>query len=622
MSIELTVDFSEPYIGSGSGGSPVPIPPDQIGIDTRAYVLDTASNDYRREGIEVVQQRNATSNRDVLLLPQNVWRHQDESWHLGVGQRNLDRDDSLQYRHYRSFGVDPWTKYQITLLNETSLLKSLMATTAPAFLQVHNGHLYCIVADGVYSWQAPGGTEEFVQLPTGAGNVISVTYDGDAILVLTDAGKVYTITGPTTVTAHAHTLTNGTFIAYVKGYLIGGDGNVLKDLTGATPKVIYTSPVTGFTWVGAAEGNNAIYLAGGSGDKHVIHRVAVKNDGTGLDTAIVAATLPDGENAVSIGAYLGYVFVGSVKGVRMASPSSANGDLTLGALIETPLPVLGFEGQDRFVWATASEINPVPDAGPVAGIPTSKRSGLYRLDLSAFTVTQNTPAYATDLSAVDGALGVAQSVTTWGELRAFTVNGHGVYVETAAKMPGGWLETGRVSYSVEDIKTGLYCQAKWEPLHGTVAIDLSYDNKASVRVLNWSIEGSISSGNVPLNGAQFSRVDPTYALYRDANDHTLGPIFTRFEIRARAAKGKAARWYLPVLNHSVLDLNGVITNRDVNDEFDLLLNLVETGKMFALQEGRRAYQAVAVDYRWFPQKLTEQGDGWQGVFLLIAEEVR
>ena len=34
---ELTIDFSEPYIGGGGGGGATPIPPDQVGIDTRAY---------------------------------------------------------------------------------------------------------------------------------------------------------------------------------------------------------------------------------------------------------------------------------------------------------------------------------------------------------------------------------------------------------------------------------------------------------------------------------------------------------------------------------------------------------------------------------------------------------
>lgn len=619
---ELTVDFNDPYISAAGGGGASPIPPDQIGIDTRAYVLDTESNDYRREGIEVVQQRNTTSNRDLLLLPQNVWRHQDESWHLGAGQKNLDREDALPYRYSRSFGINPWTKYEISLLNETTKLQAI-AGTDPCFLQVHGGHLYAIVGDAVYSWATPASAGVFEQFPAGTGNAISVTYDGDQIIALTDAGKVVFITNPTTITVGSHAVTGGTFIAYVKGYLIVGDGHVLKDITGGWPgTVVYTSPVTGFHWVGAAEGNNAIYLLGGTNDKWQIQRVAVKEDGTGLAPAITAATLPDGEIGTGIGAYLGFVFIGSTKGVRMATPNNSAGDLTLGAFIPTQAPVYGFEGQSQYVWITGSHLNPVSDTGPVPGCLTAPVSGLFRADLTSFTVTESTPAYAPDLYAVDKSYGTTRSVTTWNDKRVFSVDGKGVYLETDNKVPCGWLEPGRVSFSVEDIKTGLYAQMKWEPLRGTVALDLSADNKIPNRVLNWSVRDTISSGNIPLNGLQFSRVDARYALYRDAADPTLGAIVTRFELRARAAKGSASRWYLPILNNENLDLNGRIEARDVNVEFDHLMSLVTTGKMFMLQEGRHTYQCVAVDFRWFPQKLTEQGDGWQGVYVLICEEVK
>jgi hypothetical protein len=213
-------------------------------------------------------------------------------------------------------------------------------------------------------------------------------------------------------------------------------------------------------------------------------------------------------------------------------------------------------------------------------------------------------------------------VTTWGDKRVFSVDGGGIYLETDEKMPGGWLREGRVSFSVEDLKTGLYAQGKWEPLHGTVAFDLSYDNAPSQRVMSWSIQGSVRSDNITLNGKQFSRVDARYVLYRDSVTPTLGPEFTRFELRARPVKGAASRWTLPLLNHEELDLNGVPEARDVTEEFYLLLGLVESGKMFPLQEWGRTYQVVAKDFTWVPQKLNLGGTGWQGVFVMIVEEVR
>jgi hypothetical protein len=352
--------------------------------------------------------------------------------------------------------------------------------------------------------------------------------------------------------------------------------------------------------------------------------VGIKSDGTGLDAAVVAGTLPDGEIGVSIGSYLGYVFVGTDKGVRMATPTGSAGDLVLGALIPLDKPVYGFEGQDRFVWVTASDVGSTP-TGETTGhdeFPASPVCGLYRMDLSTFTVTASTPAYATDLTARDQTGRVVRSVTTWNDKRVFSVDGGGVYLEGTDKIIGGWLEFGRVSFSVEDLKTGLYAQGKWEPLDGTVEMYLAYDGDHPLRIVNWGVQGSVRSGNISMNGQQFSRLDARIDLLRSTANATLGPNFSRFEVRARPVKGAASRWYLPIINHESLDLNGIIENRDVNVEFDTLMNLVETGVMFTLQEAGRAYQAVAVDFKWLPQKLTSTGSGWQGVYLLIAEEVK
>jgi hypothetical protein len=99
-------------------------------------------------------------------------------------------------------------------------------------------------------------------------------------------------------------------------------------------------------------------------------------------------------------------------------------------------------------------------------------------------------------------------------------------------------------------------------------------------------------------------------------------VFTRFEVRARPVMGTASRWSLPIINHEQLDLNGMIEARDVTTEFRKLMDLVETGKMFALQEWGQSYQVVVKDYTWLPQKLDGAGAGWQGLFILIVEEVR
>jgi hypothetical protein len=629
MSIEMSEPLSVPFSEIGDAVDAT-LSPSVVGIAGRAYLLDTESGEYKRSAVQVVEQRNTTSNRDLLLLPQGIWRYMFESWHQGAGQSNLDRDDALPFRFLDSYGVNPWEKYRLSLLHDTNHIQTITGTD-PVFVQVHNDYLVTIVGDKTVWNDTPTHS---VDLPLGAssGKAIGFTYDGEAVLVLTDAGTVFAAKDPTTVAprkvtppaspAVPNAVTEATFIAYVKDYLILGVGNQLWDITDPDKGVlIYTSPVVGFTWKAACEGSSAIYLIGGAGDKHVVHRVAVADDGTKLQPGAVAATLPDGEIGYSIGSYLGFVFVGTDKGVRMATPSGASGDLTLGALIPTAAPVLCFEGQDRFVWYGNSQID--GEFGQdQEGFPAVAVPGLGRMDLTTFTVTESTPAYANDIVA-EGANGSVTSVTTWHGGRVFAVQGVGVFAEDLFRlMEAGWITHGTVSFGVEDLKTGLYAQFKWLPLDGLVGMWAAYDSRRYTRLAENAVPSSIRSGNVTMDGQQFSRTNIGMILRRDVSNDTIGPVLSRWEFRAVPTKGLASRWWLPVMNHSQIELDGAVYNRDVREELARLLRLVQVGGMFGLQEGGVTYQVTARDYEWKPQMLDPQGRAWQGVFTIVVEEVK
>lgn len=622
---DLTVLFDHPFSeGSSASLTAGPVPPDRVVLAGKTFLVDIASGLWTRESKATIQQRNTSSQRDVLLLPQDVWRQSSESWHFGAGQTNIDRDDSLPYRYARSFGVDPWTKYQLSLLSETTWVGDGSGLVdEPTFLQVHEG-LLCVVCGGKAIWFADAVSDlGTVQTLAGSpGDAISVTYDGEAVIVLTDAGKVVRLTSPTTQSTDATTYAGATFIAYVKDFLVIGVANKLRNITG-TPVDIFTHPTTDFRWFGAAEGDSAIYVGGGLGERSVVHRVGISDDGTTLTPAIVAATLPDGEAAVSIGSYLGFVFIGTEKGIRMAA-ASTSGDLTLGALLPTLEPVLAFEGQGRFVWAGASSLDAQPETGDMPEMAPDLVSGLVRLDLTTFTVTSVTPAYAPDISTWNSGHGVVTSVVTWLGKPTFAVQNVGVYTEAGYPVPCGWLEQGVVAYSVEDKKTALYAQLRWEmPLHGRVALDLAYDDAEPERVTTWALS-DVRPENTNLGGRQFGRVEPRIVLYASTEeDPVAGPVVTRLEMRARPTPGKNSRWQIPLMVESNPEFSsGENAQRDVNEDYAFLLGLVESGTMFALQEANRTNFVTAVDYKWSAQRLTEMGDGWQGIFLLAVEEVR
>ena len=410
------------------------------------------------------------------------------------------------------------------------------------------------------------------------------------------------------------------FIAWEKDYLIVGDGNVLYNaLKGNNPTAIYTHPDTNFRWYSAASGSQFIYALGYVGDRTTIHKIGIKSDGTGLLPAIVAATLPDGEIGTSIDSYLGYVFIGTNKGVRMAQ-ADGNGDLVLGAILPTSQPVKCFEGQDRFVWYGNSSMN-----GTYEDIedrfPTDSVCGLNRMDLSTFTVTALTPAYANDIFTLDETNKTVQSIVTYSNKRVFSITDSGVFFESDNKVVSGWLKQGIMSFSVEDLKTGLYTQAKWLPLVGEIDLDIAYDSGPFERVAEFTTTDTVRSDNIALNGRQFTRVNPAYVLCRCPDLTSAGPALTRWEIRAVAVKGRSSRWTIPIMNYDIVEIDEVVYNRDVLQELEDLIALCQNGSVFSLQESGRSYQVHAKDFLWQPEKLSANGKGWQGTFTMIVEEI-
>lgn len=620
---QITRQFDEPFTERATG-LPSWFSPSVVGLDGRPYLIDTESGSYRRQGVDVVQQRNTSDARDVLLLPQDVWRQTQQSWHFGAGQSSLDRDTALPYRYEDSFGIDPWTQWQISLLPTTEKLGgtsysgNLWISAVGDYLCVFNGEDVEFF-DELEDDSSPVGTVTF----SSGNDIIDIANDGLVATALTEDRYIWYVDGPSgtpTKWANHQYDTDVSFIAWEKDYLIVGDENVLRNaIKGQNPAAIYTHPDTAFRWTSACSGSQFIYAIGSVGDRTTIHKVGIKSDGTGLLPGIVAATLPDGEIGTTIDSYLGYIFIGTNKGVRMAQ-TDGNGDLVLGAIIPTSQPVKCFEGQDRFVWFGNSAIDgEYPDEKN--RFPAGTVCGLGRMDLTTFTVTALTPAYANDIYASSETGKEVQSVTTYLGKRVFSVKDGGVYFESDDKVLAGWLKQGTLSFSVEDLKTGLYTQAAWLPLRGEIDIDLSYDSGPYERVALFDVVSTVRSSNVFLDGRQFSRVDPAYVLCRCPDLATAGPVMNRWEIRAVPVRGRATRWTIPVMNYDTIEIDGVIYNRDVRDEHDALLELCLSGRIFILQEAGRSYSVHAKDFLWQPEKLSANGRGWQGTFTMIVEEM-
>lgn len=621
---EITDTFSEPF-SEATAALPQSFSPSVVGINGRPYLIDTTGGRYNRRTVNVLQQRNTSDQRDILLLPQDIWRQSFESWHFGAGQANQDRNESIPQRFNDSFGVDVWDRYEFTLLPETQQLGGASATYAgDVWLTLHEGELIVVNDESLYFYDelSASAVATSTVVPAVGNPIIDISDDGHVITTLHANGDIYkTETGVGTVLWQS--LAGATSLSWEKDYLIVGHANVLKDATGSsTPTTIYTHPDSAYRWVDYASGQSSIYALGRMGDRSHVHRMRIQEDGAAFQTAIVAATLPDGEVGYAIGEYLGFIFIGTNKGVRMAAQEN-DGSLTLGPIIPTSKPVKCFEGQDRFVWFGNSEIDAKFTALTDEEYPSGPVCGLGRMDLSTFTVTSLTPAYANDIFTEAASNKDVQAVVTFNGKRVFAVEGQGVFFEAEEKVKSGWLTQGVMSFSVEDLKAALYQQAKWIPgCAGRLYLDLAFDSTGFARFGRVRITpNETRTDNLALRGTRFSAVEVRYVLNRCPINPVNAPRITRWELRSSPIKGRASRWEVPIMNYEEIEIDSVKYTRDVTLELDVLMNLVESGRVFTYQESGRSYQVHARDFVWQPEKVTSSGKGWQGVYTLTLEEV-
>ena len=649
--VGITATVSEPYYDALQQGL-IDNLPDVVGIGGRAFLVDTSQGRWTRNSVKVVEQRNVSSTRDLTLLPQGVWRQTVSSWNKGSGQSNMDRDESDINRFYKSINIDYTNQWQASLLNQTNEVADLAeSATARTYLQEVNGDLFGAVGTKVFMiTDFTNWTVSSLTLP-GSGVATGISSDGEFVIVShgSDISRYKNASGTLTLVDTFHPSTHGSnnFVLWSQDRLLTNMDNELYDTTpGSSASLIYTNPIADFKWVDGTRAPNGTYLVGGAGDKWVIHFLQLDSTGSTFDAPVIAQTLPEGEIAYSITAYQGFIIVGTRFGFRMMVADS-NGILTSGAKVPTNTPVYDFEGQDRFVWYTQSSItdayeSPTNEDTVSTYFPPTKAQGLGRMDLSEYTNVALTPAFANDLIAqttqfswptftgstpdsIDTAItavatvdGInAQSTTVTGR-RVMARAGGKIYAEILDTPAPGWIEQGRMSYSVEDNKAGLYQLIKWsEPNDGGIFLDYKVDGGDWYRSARVNMNVGITSGHRSTDGLVFSRIEPRYVIIPG----TTNPAITRWELRSVPAVGKASSWTVPIMNYQELDINGVKVVRDPVEELGFLMDLVQSGALFFYQESGLVYSVHATGFEWRPESLATGGLGWQGTYVLTVEEI-
>jgi len=548
---------------------------------------------------------------ESTISPQGLWRRSQNSWHLGAGQRYADSQDAQYGRFWRSVGVDPFTvKGELRLLVEAEVVDA--QTESNLFMARANGRIYG--SDGQTLRFATAGNFGSPTTVTGtaAADITGLASDGYNVYITQGASGIYkTDAGVTTAASYVSNVTVGP-IAYVKGRLIvggtGADKGELWNITqsGNNPSAFYTHPNNQFEWVGFAEGPNHIYCAGHTGSESLIYRTQIEADGTALKIPVVAGTLPLGEVVTAIYGYLGFIFIGSNLGVRMAT-SDANGDLVFGALIETGSDVNCFGGNSRFVFFGWTN-------------HPSGFSGIGCIDLSYLTAA-NTPAFCSWYYAPN-VTGEVVDLTVFGDDIIFSVAAAGFLNETTTLVTDGYLDTGAWVWGIPDAKI----LAKIDGRHGPLPeVD-------TVRVTVFTDDDPVGDdcGCVAGTGSPFTLFTPNQkrAFKIDARVRLLkasgnvSPVFNRINLRAFVNPVRSQVIRVPLIIHPlVLTRDNSEMFVDVMDEVTFLQNLNRDAFITTYQDSMLSARVLIEDVLQVRDNNRSPDRLWAGTVIVTMRTV-
>ena len=322
-------------------------------------------------------------------------------------------------------------------------------------------------------------------------------------------------------------------LEYTKERIVACINNKVYEIaTNATalPTAVYTHPDNDVTFTGITSSGVAIYVSSYSGIQSTIAKFTLATNGTmpTLTSAITAAELPVGEIVFDIYYYLGFMAIGTNKGIRMAVVGD-DGSINYGPLIaETTTPCYDFAARDSYIWcATGVEDNP-----GVIRVNLGTRLGndlnfAYCYDLYAPTVTDfttTTCAFMGDTNQL--AFVTANNGTTDGA----------IYVENLnEKISEGYLQTGFIRYNTLELKVFKLLQARINNTNGGLLIDTVTYNGTEYRIGTFTQESNIPEVTVSYPTGAQEYLGFKFTLTRSTNDSSQGPTFNGYNLKSLPA---------------------------------------------------------------------------------------
>jgi len=613
--------------------------------DARPYTRQTAP--FRKDQFD-----NGTEPGEQSLT--GWWIRSQASFHSGTGIKFYDpatTDENGHYRFADSKGLDVWTKGQVTLL------KSCTSTHVTTGALQSNGRPFQSLRSikygsttGVLLWDefdvdkiaANGTVTHFIDYVSGTDTpVFAICDDGTNAYWITNTATKKTVykkplTGSSADTSdvvkmfdEVGSVTNAT-MEFVKERIIMCANNKVYEFSpsaGALPTPVYTHPSSTHVYTSVAASGPAIYIAGYNGIQSTITKFTLSTAGVmpTLTSAIVAAELPVGEIVHKISYYLGYMMIGTNRGVRVATVSDQDGSINYGPLIvETTQPCFDFAMRDHYVWCATS----------VAGEP-----GVIRIDLSN-EVEPLRFAYANDIYQ-DGVSGykttacafVGNDDPTVTDRLVFCTANNGtsdgtIYIEDASTLrTSGYLTTGNIRYGTLEPKNFKRLLGRGDFTYGSMTLETV--DKNGVEYDHISYDASVSPIEVGTSNPATAQeyVAFKFILYRDGTTTSAGPTFKGYQAKATIATPRQRVMQFPVYCYDIeTDRFNTMTGYEGRafDKIQLLEDIEETGDVITWQDLTTGESRQAVIEQISFTRMTppdKRFDGFGGVINITIRTV-
>lgn len=346
------------------------------------------------------------------------------------------------------------------------------------------------------------------------------------------------------ISSNGITVTNAVMEYTKERIVMAVNDKVYEFATSATtlPTAVYSHNDPDHIFTSITSSGAAIYIAGYSGIQSNIYKFTLENTGAmpTLTSAITAAELPVGERVFKISYYLGYMAIGTSKGMRVAQTSDQDGSIAYGPLLfESTQPVYDFAFRDKYIWATTGVDGQV---------------GLTRINLGT-EISQLVFAYVWDVYDPDDTLGHYTTTCAFlgdTDRLAFCNAGNGsdgtIYIQSATELlPSGYLRTGFIRYNTLENKIFKLVQPRIDTLQGAFNMYSISAENVEYNIGTFAQGDSVPEVNVnyPIGANQY--VAFKFEMFRDSSNSSLGPLFTGYQVKALPAIPRQRLIQYPVM---------------------------------------------------------------------------